>query len=292
MVPSSSRSPVKLWLLVWRRGEVGKPQMSLNRRLSSFFFSLPLLHIISSAHQQLDKLEWWIWPLWIDTNTWSIKIPDSVIGLRKCATVKDKRSVSALNDIWSCGGKVWGSVFVVLLPGKMCKTLSADRLVQRKVAAKCHHLNAKLKSLLHLPLLICNACFKGAHVQSESCNCYLIADRYKGTVSLNYSHLCSLTLESTEERLGFWVSVSFTHKPTTLCVPPGLHTAVWTDVTPSTSQQPSITFLQWPQTNRSRTRKLPREHQKPFPTHSRTWEVSREKTRLSKWHVAVVLTHH
>lgn len=87
----------------------------------------------------------------------------------------------------------------MLLPGKMSKTLSADRLVQRKVAAKCHHLNAKLKSLLHLPLLICNACFKGAHVQSESCNCYLIADRYKGTVSLNYSHLCSLTLESIEK---------------------------------------------------------------------------------------------
>lgn len=131
------------------------------------FFFLPLLHIISSAHQQLDKLEWWIWPLWIDTNTWSIKIPDSVPGLRKCATVKDKRRVSALNDIWSCGGKVWGSVFVVLLPAKMYKTLSADRLVLRKVAVKCHHLNAKLKPLHYLPPHTCNACFKGVHVQSD-----------------------------------------------------------------------------------------------------------------------------
>lgn len=73
-------------------------------------FFLAFLHIINLAHQQLDKLEWWIWPLWIDTNTWSIKIPDSVLSLRKCGALKDKRNVFAVNDIWSSGRKVRGRV--------------------------------------------------------------------------------------------------------------------------------------------------------------------------------------
>lgn len=55
------------------------------------------------------------------------KIPDGVLSLRKCAAVKDKRSVFALNDIWSCaGGEVGGRVcvFVVFFA---CKNVTASQ---------------------------------------------------------------------------------------------------------------------------------------------------------------------
>lgn len=82
----------------------------------------------------------------------------------------------------------------------------------------------------------------------ENYNCLLDADRCKGTVSLNYSHLCHLTLKSTKKDWKMFLEfLCHSDKPPTVRVPSGLHTAVWTNVTSSTSQHPSITSLQWPQ---------------------------------------------
>lgn len=101
------------------------------------------------------------------------------------------------------------------------------RAAQRKAVATSHYLNAKLTPLHYFQLSIFNAFLKGLYTYNTPPCCKTIpnADGYKGTVSLNYSHLCHLTLKSTKKDSVFEF-LCHSDKPPSVHVPPGLDTAV------------------------------------------------------------------
>lgn len=135
--------------------------------------------------------------------------------------------------------------------------VSAKWVVQRRF----HHLNAKLKPLHFLQFSMKNACFRGLHTQH-------VSHPLEKTVTVSQMQtdpqwqslwitviLMPPDLEKHQGRLVFFEFPCHSHKPPTVRVPPGLHKAVWTNVTYSTRWHPSSSSLQWSQINRSRTRK-------------------------------------
>lgn len=171
--------------------------MCLNRRLSSF---LALLHIINWADQQLDKLEWWIWPLlWIDTNKWSIKILDRILNLRKYDAVKEKRR-GCFEWYLFFWWKMKGKVFVGYLQATILEGEGGAAVITKML---------NWKQLSTHTVIIHDSSFKGLNTCPLFCwKSVPKADRRKATVSLNYSHLCHLTLKSTKKDR-FWVSMPF-----------------------------------------------------------------------------------
>lgn len=148
---------------------------------------------------------------------------------------------------WSSCRKVFlHAIFSVL--GGQCRAKWLENVSK--------YLNAELKPLIFHTFHIHNARFKGLYAcLPYSWKTIPKADGCKATVSLGYGHSCPLTFKSTKKDSAFEF-LYHSDKPPTVLVPPGLHKAVRTNVASSTSQHPSITSLQWPQSNRPRTRRL------------------------------------
>lgn len=194
--------------------------MCLNRRLSSF---LALLHVINWAHQQLDKLEWWIRPLCIDTNIWSIKILDSTLSLQKYAAVKDKRR-GCFEWYLFFWWKMKGRVFVAYLQAKIQEGVSTKRVVQLS-SLKCWTESNFPHIIIH------DSCFKGLNTRTLLQK-QTDAKRQSLWITVIYATWPWKALRKTAFEF-----LCHSDKPPTVHVPPGLHKAVWTNVTSSTSQQ-------------------------------------------------------